>query len=162
MADKNDPKKPEIREILEADIDSLVKLENLCFDTYYRNHRFTRTEFEYYIRNDDTICLAVIAGSSPVGYIAGTIKHLPDRLLVSVDSIAVIEDFRRKGFGSQLLSALIRDAKRRGCKRISLVVATRNEAGIRFFAERGFKRLRTIPSYYGEGIDGFLMVSDIL
>ncbi|HUT46840.1 MAG TPA: N-acetyltransferase [Sedimentisphaerales bacterium] len=161
MADKNDQKKPEIRETLEADIDALIKLENLCFDTYYRDHRFTHAEFEYYVRNGDTICLAAIADSSPVGYVAGTIKRLRDRMLVSVDSIAVIADFRKRGLGSRLLNALIRNARRRGCERISLVVAARNEAGIGFFAERGFKRLRTIPSYYGEGIDGFLMVSDI-
>jgi ribosomal-protein-alanine N-acetyltransferase len=161
MANKNDQKKPEIRETFKADIDALVKLENLCFDTYYRNHRFTHAEFEYYVRSDDTICLAVILDSSPVGYVAGTIKRIRGRMSVSLDSIAVIADFRRKGFGSQLLSALIRDAVRRGCKRISLVVARCNEDGIGFFAERGFKKLRTIPSYYDEGIDGFLMVSDI-
>lgn len=162
MADKNDPKKPEIREIQQADIDALVKLENLCFDTYYRDHRFTHAEFEYYVRNDDAICLAAIVDSSLVGYIAGTIKYLPNQLLVSVDSIAVVDDFRRKGFGSRLLKALIRDAKRRGCECVSLVVATRNETGIEFFAEQGFKKLRTIPSYYGDDIDGFVMISDIL
>ena len=106
MTNKNDTKKPEIRKALDTDVDTLVKVENLCFDSYYKDHRFTHTEFEYYILNGNTVCLAVIVDSYPVGYIAGTIKRLRDRLSVYVDSIAVIADFRGSGFGTLLLNAL--------------------------------------------------------
>lgn len=161
MADQKDGKELEIREALEADIGGLVTLENACFNGYYSEHRFTEAEFRRYIQNDNAICIAAIAGSSVIGYIAGIVKRSRFRLLVTMDSIAVLARLRRKGYGSRLLGALIREAKRRSCERISLFVAVRNEAGIQFFTKHGFKRLRTKSSYYSEGIDGLLMVSDI-
>lgn len=161
MTDDKEEKGLEIRDTLEADIDALITLENVCFDAYYSEHRFTRAEFRHYVHNEDTICLSAISGFSVVGYVAGVVKHSRSRLMATVDSIAVLARFRRKGFGSRLLGALIREAKRRGCVRISLFVALPNKAGIEFFAKHGFKRLRTIASYYGGGVDGLLMVSDI-
>jgi ribosomal-protein-alanine N-acetyltransferase len=161
MTDQKDEKELEIREALETDIGGLVILENACFNGYYREHRFTKAAFRYYIRNDSAICIAAIVDSYVVGYIAGDVKRSRSRLLVTMDSIAVLASLRRKGYGSRLLGALIREAKRRSCERISLFVAVSNEAGIQFFTKHGFKRLRTKSSYYSEGIDGLLMVSDI-
>ncbi len=160
MTDKKDEKELRIRKARQEDIGELIALENICFDTYYRGHRFAQAEFRYYVRSDRAFCLAATRDSSVVGYVAGVVKLSNSRLLATVDSIAVLVEFRRKGLGSRLLGTLIQEAKSRGCERISLVVAEPNETGIRFFVEHGFKRLRSIRSYYCEGIDGLLMVSD--
>ena len=161
MTDKKDEKELEIRKARQEDIGELTALEDMCFNAYYRAHRFAQAEFRYYVRNDSAFCYAATRDSSVVGYVAGVAKLSSSRLLATVDSIAVLVEFRRKGLGSRLLGTLIQEAKSRGCERISLVVAERNETGIKFFIEHGFKRLRFIRSYYCEGVDGLLMVSDI-
>ena len=159
MTHEQDDKELKIREARQADIAELVVLEDLCFDSYYRGHRFTQTEFRYYIRSNRAFCLAATRDSSVVGYVAGVVKRSTSRLLATVDSIAVLAEFRDKGLGSRLLGSAIQEARTRGCQRISLVVAERNETGIRFFVEHGFRKVRSIRSYCCEGIDGLLMVS---
>ena len=161
MTDRTDDKELKIRKARQADIGELVVLEDLCFDAYYRGHRFTQTEFRYYIRSNRAFCLAATRDSSVVGYIAGVVKRSKSRLLATVDSIAVLAEFRRRGLGGRLLGSMIQEVRSRGCERISLVVAERNETGIRFFVEHGFRKLRSIRSYYSDGIDGYLMVSDM-
>ena len=161
MTDKKDEKELKIRKARPADIGELVVLEDICFDAYYRDHRFTENEFRYYVGSDRAFCLAATRDSSIVGYVAGVVKQSKSRLLATVDSIAVLAEFRRKGLGSRLMGSMIQEARSRGCERISLVVAECNETGIRFFVEHGFRKLRLIRSYYSEAMDGHLMVSDI-
>lgn len=151
----------QIRRARECDILDLVALEKVCFDTYYREHRFDEEDFMDYLRKKNVIFLVAILNSSLIGYVAGLVRTSRSQLSASLDSIAVLPNSRRKGDGDRLMQCFIEEAKRRACKRVTLNVAIANENGIFFFSRQGFQRIRRLPAYYGKGLDGILMKRDI-
>lgn len=161
MVKTKDPKGLQIRHAEDSDIRNLVCLENECFRTYYKEHRFSEAEFIDYLYKKQTILLAAILNSSVIGYVAGSVKTSRSQLLARLDSIAVFPKFRRKGVGKQLMQSFVEEAKQQTCKRIILEIAAINENGILFFSRLGFRRIRRLPEYYGEGLDGVLMRLDI-
>jgi len=144
-----------------CDILDLVFLERECFDTYYREHRFNEANFVDYLHNKRAIFLVAILNSSLIGYVAGSVRTSQSQLSSWLDSIAVLRTSREKGVGDQLMQCFIEEVKRRACKRVMLEVAVANENGILFFSRRGFRKIRHLPAYYGEGLDGVLMRLDI-
>ncbi len=67
------------------------------------------------------------------------------------EPVALLEDMvvapaqRGAGTGSQLLQAAIAHARQRGCKRLTLLTDTNNEAAQRFYARHGFIRSSMLP-----------------
>lgn len=151
----------EIRRVREQDLDALVALENECFNTYYREHRFSREDFSDYLSREKTMLLAGISQFSIIGYAAGHVSTARSQTLARLDSLAVLPPERNKGFGHQLMQKFIEEAKERMCTKIMIEVACVNENGISFFSKMGFQRIRRLPSYYGEEQDGLLMKLEI-
>ena len=58
-------------------------------------------------------------------------------------SLAVLEEYRNKGIGKQLLQALIQEAGKKYFSSISLNVDTRNTAAIHLFKSKEFKTVNT-------------------
>lgn len=94
-----------------------------------------------------------IDNSNIVGYIIGSIE---DGVEAHIVSIAVLPDFRKKGFGQRLILALLVDAKKRNLKSCSLHVRVSNDA-ISIYKRLGFQPIREIEKYYHDGENGFLM-----
>ena len=161
MVNPKDLKALQIRRAKECDILELVLLENECFDTYYREHRFNKAAFTDYLHKKGPIFLVAILNSSPIGYVAGSVRTLRSQLSAWLDSIAVSPTSRERGVGDRLMQCFIEEAKRRACKSVMLEVAVANENGVLFFSRRGFRKIRHLPAYYGEGLDGVLMELDI-
>lgn len=74
-----------------------------------------------------------------------------------VQTLAVEESQRRSGIGGVLLDALVDEATRRGCSRVTLEVAADNGAAQSLYATRGFEQLARRSSYYGPGRDAVVM-----
>lgn len=151
----------QIRWAKEDDIRDLVFVENECFHSHYREHRFNEAEFIDYLRKKQRIFLVAILNSSVVGYVAGSLGTSRSQSSASLDSIAVLPTSRGKGVGERLMKRFIEEAKRGACKRIMLEVAVVNESGILFFSKQGFQKIRRLPAYYGEALDGVLMKLEI-
>jgi ribosomal-protein-alanine N-acetyltransferase len=150
----------EIFQFLQAkdvNIDKLIHLENKCFNNYYKKHRFNEADFTYYIRRKQSIFFVATLNSSLVGYVAGMLKKTGAELLVSLDSIAVLPLSQREGIGDKLMRHFIKEVKHLGCKKITLAAAVANKGGVLFFSRQGFKKVRSLPAYYDEGVDGVLM-----
>jgi len=66
------------------------------------------------------------------------------------EELAVRKEFRNKGFGTRLLEALVKEAKRRKIDRIVLDTENnpKNKA-IRFYKRHGFKKVGTLKTKYG-------------
>ena len=140
-----------IRQAKEADLHELIRVENICFDRYYRAHRFDLPQFARYIRLS-TIFVATDE-TSLKGYISGIIRPP----IAHIDSIAVMPEVRQEGIGRRLMQKFIREAKQRGCKRITLEIAVANEVGRAFFEKLGFHEYRRVHSYYGPKVDALKM-----
>lgn len=161
MCNGKEQKALRIRVVNEHDICELVFLENECFETYYRRHRFSKAHFAHYLENNQTIFLVAILNSSIIGYVAGSVRASKFQSSARLDSIAVSPPSWKRGIGSQLMKCFIVKAKQRACTTVVLEVAVANKNGVLFFTKQGFEKIRALPAYYGEGLDGILMKLDI-
>jgi [ribosomal protein S18]-alanine N-acetyltransferase len=67
---------------------------------------------------------------------------------IEILNIAVLAEFRRKGIGTELLIAAMKDAADRGAGKAYLEVRASNSQAIEFYKRHGFKRLARRVQYY--------------
>ncbi|UCG58522.1 MAG: GNAT family N-acetyltransferase [Phycisphaerales bacterium] len=152
----------EVRWANEQDVADLLTVEEKCFTVYYYGqYKFGENDFRDYLGNARCIFLVAVLKSRPIGYVAGSIALSRTQGIAHVDSIGVRPKAQKKGVGSRLLRSFVREAQDRHCKVVMLEVATANEDGLAFFAKHQFREIRKLPDYYGEGVDGVLMIADI-
>jgi ribosomal-protein-alanine N-acetyltransferase len=72
-------------------------------------------------------------------------------------SVAVDPQARRTGAGSALMDGTLRRLRRRGVRRVVLMVRVGNRGARRFYDGYGFREVRLVPGYYEDGADGWLM-----
>jgi ribosomal-protein-alanine N-acetyltransferase len=65
-----------------------------------------------------------------------------------LENIAVLPEFRRRGLGRELLSALLKHARLQGAERILLEVRESNLAAIRLYQAAGFQQRGRRREYY--------------
>ena len=63
-------------------------------------------------------------------------------------SIAILEEYRRKGIGMKLINKVKEDDNHK----ISLYVQSTNDIAIRFYKKNGFKNIKLLKDYY-ESLD---------
>ena len=74
-------------------------------------------------------------------------------------SIAVLEEYRRRGIGSELLRRTIETARAdNNIVSVYLEVRVSNEPAIRLYEKFGFRKARIIRAYYRDGEDAYVMV----
>ncbi len=130
----------EIRRVLPRDMDSVVELENTCFDDPYPRYFLEQLA----VAHPDTFLVAVAEGKI-LGYAVVDRWEDHDHLL----SIAVNREQRRRGIGQRLLSAL--DAMLGNRRPMRLEVRKSNSAAIQFYLKNGFTETRVEEGYYRDG-----------
>jgi len=103
---------------------------------------------------------AVMNRGSGVVYVAEDDGRIVGRVTIDaagrqadISGFVVVEDRRREGIGSLLMSAAETEARRRRCKRVRLSVAKDNDPAITLYLGRGYRRV-------GEGMSGGLRTAD--
>ncbi len=74
-----------------------------------------------------------------------------------VVSLAVMPQARRKGVATALLNAAMASMCSYKAKQIYLEVRVTNDAGVNLYKKLGFDVMRTIPGYYSDGEDAYVM-----
>jgi ribosomal-protein-alanine N-acetyltransferase len=74
-----------------------------------------------------------------------------------VVSLAVMPQARRKGVASALLKGAMAGMCEYKAKQIYLEVRVTNEAGVNLYKKVGLDTIRTIPGYYSDGEDAYVM-----
>ena len=77
-------------------------------------------------------------------------------------TIDVIETARATGLGSRLLAAAEERLRERACRMVYLEVAVDNQAALGFYKKHKYFVLKTIPRYYCNGVDAFVLKKDLL
>ncbi|HZD12327.1 MAG TPA: N-acetyltransferase [Candidatus Binatus sp.] len=72
-------------------------------------------------------------------------------------SVAVLPEFRKQGIGRELVEVALKALAANGGEECFLEVRTANEDAVRLYRELSFDIVRTIPHYYHDGADAFLM-----
>jgi ribosomal-protein-alanine N-acetyltransferase len=152
----------QVRPAESSDIDPLLVVERQCFNVpYYGRYMFGRRDFTSYLEDSDVIFLVAVLDAQPVGYVLGPTDTWREPPTAHIDSIAVLPAEQNKGIGSRLLRSFLSEARRCGCRQVTLEVSTANEAGLAFFSSHDFRTARTLPNYYGRGFHGLFMTTGI-
>ena len=78
-----------------------------------------------------------------------------------VVSIAVIDNHRRKGFGSILVDEAIKGVKIRQCSELYLEVRCSNNDAVRLYEKLGFSIIHRLKAYYRDGEDAYVMAIEL-
>ena len=78
-----------------------------------------------------------------------------------VVSVAVIDEHRRKGFGSVLADEAIKGVKIIQCSELYLEVRCSNNDAVRLYEKLGFSIIQRLKVYYRDGEDAYVMAIDL-
>ena len=74
-----------------------------------------------------------------------------------VVSVAVVDEYRGKGFGSELVNESLKGVKMRQCGEMYLEVRCSNNDAVRLYEKLGFSINQRLKTYYRDGEDAYLM-----
>ena len=74
-----------------------------------------------------------------------------------VVSVAVIDEHRGKGFGSELVNESLKGVKMRQCGEMYLEVRCSNNDAVKLYEKLGFSINQRLKTYYRDGEDAYLM-----
>jgi [ribosomal protein S18]-alanine N-acetyltransferase len=140
----------QLRSYLPSDFETLYRIDQACFP---RGISYGRFEMKVYLRTRGSYCLLAESGGHVAGFILAELA--PDEgHIITLD---VLEEYRRQGIGTLLLSAAEKEMTLRGGQSMVLETATTNEAAIALWKKRGYHELGILESYYGQGQNAFRM-----
>ena len=135
------------------DLDEVLALENECFDDPW-----TRKYFEDELNNKE-LCRLFVSREDGQIIAFGSIWIMFENC--DIVNIAVKPSYQRKGYGQQMLSRLIYEAKNVGCEFVHLEVRHNNEPALSLYKKNGFEIVRTRKAYYTNGDDAFDMIRNV-
>ena len=77
-----------------------------------------------------------------------------------VVSVAVIDEHRRKGFGSVLVNEAVKGVKTIQGSELYLEVRCSNNDAVRLYEKLGFSIIQRLKAYYRDGEDAYVMAID--
>ncbi len=143
----------DIRPAKKEDLQSLVRLENLCFQ-----HPWKESDLLYELEENPVSNLWVIDYN---GQIIGFSDHWITFDSATLCQIAVDPSFRRKHLGSELLKEILDDCYAKKVNFITLEVRVSNEKAKTFYLKNGFKQEVLKPHYYDDGEDAIYMIRKV-
>jgi ribosomal-protein-alanine N-acetyltransferase len=125
-------------------------MDQACFP---KTIAYGRREMKSYLQSEGSHCIVAEMSGAIVGFIL-TEKSAEFAHVITLD---VLETYRRRSVGSQLLDAAEREAESHGAALMYLETATSNKAAIALWKKHGYRETGTIENYYGRGHNAFEM-----
>jgi ribosomal protein S18 acetylase RimI-like enzyme len=69
---------------------------------------------------------------------------------------------QRLGVGSKLLATAEERLRTASCHRVKLETAVDNSAALAFYKRHDFSIVKTLPRYYSNGVDAFVLEKELL
>lgn len=133
------------------DLDRIVELEQLLFTSSWNKSDFlyeileNQFSFNFVLENDDII----------VGYVGVWLIYEQSQ----ITTIGVDPHYQRRGYGKELMRAMIDLASQHGCEVMSLEVRVSNELAILLYESLGFEKQAIRKDYYQDNHeDAYLMI----
>lgn len=146
----------QLRQAVSSDLDSLVRLENLCF----ADDRISRRSFRRFLDMPRDRIIVATLGDELVGYCL-MLMHAATRL-ARIYSIAVSPKARGQGAGEKLVRAAERAAVEAGRIVMRLEVREDNGAAIGLYRRLGYRQFGTYRDYYEDHGDALRFERRIL
>jgi GNAT superfamily N-acetyltransferase len=137
--------------VIHSDIPELVELLKTLFEqeTEFKPNSEAQRKALSEIILDPKIGIILVARDHEI--IVGMINLLFTQSTALGSKVAILEDMvvqptsRRAGIGSQLIDFAIGEAKKEGCKRITLLTDIENTKAQLFYQRKGFVKSKMIP-----------------
>jgi [ribosomal protein S18]-alanine N-acetyltransferase len=163
-----------LREFRRADFDSLWRIDQECFAP---GIAYSRTELAAYIRLRGAFTVVAVpppdgpekrgqnarAFVEPPPIVLGFIVAQANRRGIGhILTIDVPPASRRFGIGSKLLATAEDRLCAAPCHCVMLETAVDNSAALAFYKRHQYSVVKTIPRYYSNGVDAFVLEKELL
>jgi ribosomal-protein-alanine N-acetyltransferase len=157
-----------LREFRLEDFETLWSIDQACFPP---GISYSRPDLAAYIRRRGSFTLvAESVGSddhqksrAQTSAVTGFIVAEGGRRGVGhIITIDVLPAARRLGAGSRLLRAAEERLCTGGCHAVVLETAVDNKAALAFYKRHRYDVIRTVPGYYSDGVDAFVLQKGLL
>lgn len=140
------------------DVESLVQLEQACFDS----DRLTRRNFRYLLTQGNALLLVDDGQGS--GRLRGyaLVLFRTGTSLARLYSIAVAPDARGRGIGQALIEAAEAASRDRDCVAMRLEIRADNAAAEKLYRKMGYRPFGTYPDYYEDHADAVRMEKSLV
>ncbi len=142
-----------IRPMRDNDLAQVLDLENTSFKQPWTPEHFHRE------LHDNPYALLFVAEQE--GVFLGFIDFWIMFEQATVNQIAVVGNYRRRGVGSILLEDAVKRAQAAGVNQMSLEVRVSNQSAYEFYLRHGFQNLLKKTQYYQDGEDAYFMVKPL-
>jgi len=128
------------------------KLQLMNYLKHYKDKEFTQKRVECYLTHNFTIVAK--DDDKIVGMLQWHVKEDPDDGLAELEEVHVMEEYRQKGIGSELVKFAVQSAKeyfkKMGFKprKIFLFVGKQNKAGRALYEKYGFKYVAEVGNLF--------------
>lgn len=140
-----------IRFAIRKDIPQLVEIEK-----HGPAPHWDEWEFVAEFKDRHTIARVIVDGNADNGPVVGFVVYRLERLAIVVVNLAVHEDYRRRGYGRQLLTAVIEKLSPTKRTAVLIRVHEKNIAAQRFLRKCGFSSETVARGAYDDGkSDGY-------
>lgn len=142
---------PIFREVKADDLDALLELEALCFES----DRLSRRSFLRWIKGENSIFQVVEVEGRVCGY--GLVLLHKGTRLARLYSIALHPDTRGRGYAGHLMLRLEAKAVAEDRLFMRLEVAKQNRAAIQLYQRLGYRVFGELSNYYQDHSDALRM-----
>ena len=146
-----------IREATIQDLDELIAIEQLCFDS----DKLSKRSFRHHIQSEHSDLLIVENLTDTVfpNVLAyGLILRHQGTRLARLYSLAVLPEVRGYGLAQKLITSLEKIAVKRGRFYMRLEVAKNNHAAIKLYETSGYRVFGEYSDYYEDHSDALFPV----
>lgn len=148
-----------LRRFSPADVEAVININRVCLPENYAAYFFIET----YNTLPETFLVAEYQGQV-TGYIMCRLEHgfsdlrkLRFARKGHIISVAVMPDFRKLGIGYSLVAQALSALSAHNADECYLEVRTNNLPAINLYRKMAFEITRTIPHYYFDGFDAYVM-----
>ena len=155
-----------VRAATAEDFEALWQIDQNCFPP---GIAYGRRELQWYMQLPRAFALVSEKNRKIVGFLLTSIAQVNSKkrgsgaALATIESVGhiitidVLAKWRREGVGSTLLSQAEERLREEGCRTVLLETGVDNESAIHFYKKHGYSVMRTLPRYYLDSLDAFLM-----
>lgn len=149
-----------LRDFHSSDLETLWRIDRQCFAP---GISYSQPELAAYIGLVNSFTLvAESSNSDQPGIVGFLVARSSRRRQGHVITIDVVPEARRFGVGSKLLSAAEDRLRTRQCTSVSLETAVNNAAALAFYKRHHYFVVKTLPRYYPDGLDAFVLEKSLL
>jgi ribosomal-protein-alanine N-acetyltransferase len=156
-----------LREFRRDDFESLWRIDQACFAP---GIAYSRLELAAYIRLRGSFTVvaeqvrdnggpAIASPSRVLGFIVAQANRQGVGHILTID---VPPASQRFGIGSMLLATAENRLRAAPCRSVVLETAVDNSAALAFYKRHQYKVVKTIPRYYSNGVDAFVLEKELL